>query len=134
MDDASIAGHILVWVGGATAVLAFLEALRRVVVSPGRKMLKEVQQFLSDWKGEPERPGVPARPGFPEQIATLNAKMARVEYHTGNGQEPALRAMVGEALTLAREAKQRIEDHEETVRKVGEWPTAANVLNDLGGS
>jgi len=32
---------------------------------------KRITDFLDDWNGEPARPGVEARPGFPERIARL---------------------------------------------------------------
>ena len=40
-------------------------------------ILSGLHDFLSDWKGEPERPGVPARPGVPERLATLDETTQR---------------------------------------------------------
>ncbi|MEV0236860.1 hypothetical protein [Nonomuraea sp. NPDC050786] len=34
-----------------------------------------LKDFLDDWKGEPARPGVEARPGVPERITRMEAEL-----------------------------------------------------------
>lgn len=49
------------------------------------RTLKRIQRFLDDWQGEPARPGVEARPGFPKRIATLEGEVAGVRAIVSNG-------------------------------------------------
>ncbi|RJL21121.1 hypothetical protein [Bailinhaonella thermotolerans] len=58
--------------------LALLVLLGRMVVWAWR-FLRRVGHFLDDWQGEQPRPGVPARPGIPERLASVEARMAGVE-------------------------------------------------------
>lgn len=44
---------------------------------------KRLTDFLDDWNGEPARPGVEARPGFPERIARLEKLVTRIEEGLG---------------------------------------------------
>lgn len=68
----------------ATAVLALL-TLAGVL---WRKLGRPLAAFLRDWVGEPPRPGLPGgRLGVPERLA-------RIEWHVGNGSQIPLRRMV----------------------------------------
>jgi len=85
----------VLWVVGAiTAVLVLFETMRRTIASPLVKWLRVAADFLADWNGHPARHGVDAVPGVMARLQTIADKMERVEYHTGNGQEPALREIV----------------------------------------
>ena len=44
---------------------------------------RAITEFLNDWAGEPERPGVPARPGVMEQLSDLRTEvdLAKVLAH-----------------------------------------------------
>lgn len=46
---------------------------------------RRVQDFLDDWNGELARPGVEARPGFPERIAALELEVTKVKTIVSNG-------------------------------------------------
>lgn len=68
---------------GLGAVVVFLAA----VVASWRLMglgslLKGTRLFLLDWFGEPPRPGVPARPSFPERMAEVEQQARRVDERT----------------------------------------------------
>lgn len=63
------------------------EVVRRWVVCPMRRMWREVREFLSDWRGEPTRPGVPGRPG-------VMRRLEQIERHVGNGSDRPLRQVV----------------------------------------
>jgi hypothetical protein len=56
-------------VSGLLALVTLLGILWRV--SGARKTLHRLRVFLLDWLGEPARPGVKARPGFPERMASV---------------------------------------------------------------
>ncbi|GIH70355.1 hypothetical protein [Sphaerimonospora thailandensis] len=51
----------------------------------GMRIYRRIEKFLDDWQGEPARPGVEARPGFPERIAALEAESAEVKRIVSNG-------------------------------------------------
>lgn len=75
---------VFVIAGTIAGGLGLLGIVRRAV----RWMLrtiKRVQNFLDDWNGEPARPGVEARPGFPDRLAALEVEVAAVKRIVSNG-------------------------------------------------
>ncbi|MEU9888021.1 hypothetical protein [Sphaerisporangium sp. NPDC051011] len=46
---------------------------------------RRISNFLDDWNGEPARPGVEERPGFPARIAAVEKEMAGVKAIVSNG-------------------------------------------------
>lgn len=65
------------------AVLAFLAAVAAAWRSMGLgSLLRGTRLFLLDWFGEPARPGVDARPSFPERMAEVEANARRVDQRT----------------------------------------------------
>lgn len=109
----------VLWVVGAlTAVLVLFETMRRTIGSPLVKWLRVLADFLADWNGHPPRDGVDAVPGVMARLQTIADKMERVEYHTGNGQEPALREIVkGNATRLDTHIKETEALIEETGKR-----------------
>ena len=61
----------------AAAVLVAIGVLVKPVLWVRRTSLG-VERFLSDWNGEPARPGHRAKPGFPQRVADLETKVAEV--------------------------------------------------------
>jgi|SRR5690606_6239788 len=55
---------ILSIAGGLTTLTIFVAIWRWI-----RSWGKRISDFLDDWNGEPERPGVPARPGVMQRLA-----------------------------------------------------------------
>lgn len=89
--------------GVIVAAIAVFEGIRRAIVMPTVRGIRTISRFLADFFGEDARPGVERRPGVMELLrelrdeqAEMKLKLIRVEYHTGNGQEPALRTEVFE--------------------------------------
>lgn len=79
---------LLAWVAGLTAVLAAAAAFGRWVVRPAWRGLKlawrcaqQVREFLDQWFGTDEQPGVPDR-------------LDRIEWHVGNGAQTPMRHVV----------------------------------------
>lgn len=63
--------ELLAVLGGIGAAGGAVAVIWRWVVRPLVRGGKEVSRFLSDWHGEPGRPGVPARPGVMPRLARL---------------------------------------------------------------
>lgn len=42
---------------------------------------KGIEHFLEDWNGEPERPGVPARPGMMQRVANIESSQTVTATH-----------------------------------------------------
>ncbi|GAB3224083.1 hypothetical protein GCM10027447_12320 [Glycomyces halotolerans] len=82
----------------AAAAIVALGAAATVLWKLGRgvvRLLRQVRTFLEDWNGEPERPGVPARPGVLERLERLDAQV-----HPNSGS--SLRDAVDETRQLLR--------------------------------
>lgn len=108
--------------GVVVAAIAAFEGIRRTAVMPIARVGRKLTQFFEDWFGEEARAGVPRRPGVKEELATLraeqkrlgeeqaemNTKLQRVEYHTGNGQEPALRTVVFKQAAAIEEIRKQV--------------------------
>lgn len=89
METLLYAAGAIVALGAAATVLW---KLGRGVV----RLLRQVRTFLEDWNGEPERPGVPARPGVLERLERLDAQV-----HPNSGS--SLRDAVDETRQLLRD-------------------------------
>lgn len=60
------------------AVAGVLALLYRTVIAANRTW-RRVQDFLDDWRGEPARPGVPARQGIMARLEWIEQRVAMVE-------------------------------------------------------
>lgn len=68
--------------GAATAIIALVVAIGR----PIRRLWRRVDAFLSDWNGEPARPGRESIPSMPERMQSVETRLAKVEKQvTPNG-------------------------------------------------
>jgi len=83
--------------GGALAAIA------RWGVRPVVGLIRQVREFLEDWRGEPDRPGVPGRRGVMERLE-------RIEWHVGNGSEPRLRDVVNDTRAELARLKRQVEE------------------------
>jgi hypothetical protein len=63
---------------GAFCVAGFLGALVWKYLRPPTK---GIEHFLEDWNGEPERPGVPGRPGMMERVANIETSQTASATH-----------------------------------------------------
>ncbi|QKW10801.1 hypothetical protein HUT18_11450 [Streptomyces sp. NA04227] len=58
---------------------------------------RRVDEFMDDWQGELERPGVPARPGLLERVALIEERLSRVEHELYPNSGDSLRDAVDHA-------------------------------------
>jgi hypothetical protein len=77
--------QLAIIVGSVATIAGVLWRLWRAI----RPVFKGVVDFLEDWNGEPERRGVPARPGVMERLAAVedgqqrtNVRLDRIEQQT----------------------------------------------------
>ncbi|MCF3960595.1 hypothetical protein [Streptomyces fuscigenes] len=73
---------LLVW-GGAISLAGGLVAVAWRVLRGTARLGRRVDEFIDDWRGEPSRPGVPARPGVMERMVGLESRMGGVEDELG---------------------------------------------------
>jgi hypothetical protein len=79
------------WIAGLLTGLAALAALTTVAANRLKwiwMVFKRVEQFLEDFYGTKERPGVPGRKGVLERLATIEAE---VSYNSGSTIKDAVR-------------------------------------------
>lgn len=121
--------HVLRAVAAITAILIMFETLRRVVVAPIVRGVRLILEVVEQLKGRPEHDGFPRTPGIMEMMTTvrhdqetmkaqqrvviaeqkaIKTKVDRLEYHTGNGQEPALREIVIQQTADTADIKARL--------------------------
>lgn len=99
----------LFWGGVVSLVLGIGTGVWRV----GRvlvRIAKGLEQYLADWYGEPDRPGVPARPGVlvrlqkaEEGLVGIGERLERLEHEMQPNSGTSLRDAVdrvGDALAL----------------------------------
>lgn len=70
------------WVAWVLAAAALLTALG-VFWKAGKAVLgwaRQVADFFDDWRGQPARPGVPARAGVMQRLADFDSRLANVEH------------------------------------------------------
>jgi hypothetical protein len=65
-------GGIVGWTLGVVVVVALFAKVWRAV----RPVWKGIRDFLEDWRGEPERDGVPGREGVMKRLHTIEVDSA----------------------------------------------------------
>lgn len=92
--------QVLVWGSVASVLIAVGTGVWRLVRVLIR-LVRRVEQYLTDWYGEPERPGVPARPGIlvrlqraEEGITGMGERLVRLEHEMQPNGSTSLRDAV----------------------------------------
>lgn len=70
---------VLAW-GGAVTVLAAVGTVVWRGVRGALRLTRRVENFMDDWAGEVERPGVPGRAGVMERVSAIEDRLTRVEH------------------------------------------------------
>lgn len=65
----------LLYIAGAVAIIGAAVAIIWKTVRGVARLVKRVRDFLDDFYGEPDRPGVPGRPGVMVQLAQIHAEL-----------------------------------------------------------
>lgn len=84
----------------ATSILTPLTLVVRKV----RPIVKQLTNFLEDWFGEPERPGVAARPG-------ILLRLVKIERELKPNGGSSMRDAVDRVETAGKATSQRLDDH-----------------------
>jgi hypothetical protein len=74
------------------------------------KLAQLQRSFLVDWNGEPARPGVEARPSFPERMTSVEDKAELVDRRTAELNHE-LRGELVSRLVLLHDGQERLHDH-----------------------
>jgi len=92
--------QVLFWGGFVSLALAIGTGVWRVMRVLVR-LVKGVEQYLTDWYGEPERPGVPPRPGVlvrlqraEEGLLGIGERLGRLEHEMQPNSGASLRDAV----------------------------------------
>lgn len=92
-------------VGAVVGVTVLVTAARKLWV-----FMRRVGHFLDDVSGEPERPGVPARPGLMERVATIEDRLGAVEHEVQTNQGGSLKDAVRRTESHVAELRRRSDD------------------------
>lgn len=68
----------LTW-GGAITVLASVGTVAWRGLRGTLRLARRVEEFMDDWAGEEERPGVPGRLGVMARVSAIEDRLGRVE-------------------------------------------------------
>lgn len=98
----------MVWIGGILTALGALAALSTVLANRVKwiwMVFKRVEQFLEDFYGTKERPGVPARKGVLERLQNLDEDISGIKvelnYNSGSTLRDAVRRIDDNVAELA---------------------------------
>jgi hypothetical protein len=86
----------LVWGGALSLLVGIGTAIWRVVRAVSH-LTGRTGQFLDDWYGEGERPGVPARPGVMERLSNVERYLRSVQHEVRPNSGASLRDAVDRA-------------------------------------
>jgi hypothetical protein len=70
---------ILAIIGVVLGALAAIGAAWKVL-KPVFSAVRRLSHFVDDWFGEPERPGVPARPGVMPRLETMQSDLDKIKH------------------------------------------------------
>lgn len=95
-------GPWIVGVAGVVTAVAVLAAAAKRTFS----LLRRIGHFLDDWAGEPERPGVEARPGVLERLENIEDRLGAVEHEVRHNSDGSLK----DAVRRIERIEQRLEE------------------------
>lgn len=75
------------------------------------KLMKRLGDFFDDWHGEPERDGVPERPGVMRRLATIEEKQVTIEAELHPNHGSSLRDAVDKAVFTVQRLEERFDAH-----------------------
>ena len=83
------------WITALVALAAAVAGLMAWGIRWAWRILRQTAHFLDDWRGEPERDGLAAKPGVMARLGSLEELVARVAAETTPNGGKSLRDVVG---------------------------------------
>ena len=110
----TITSQDIVWLCGALGALGgALAAIWKFGLKPLSAMVSRTNQFLDDWLGTPDRPGVPGRPGVMVRLADVEDNKAERDELVALAKLVANKADAAELLALRVALERHITRFEE---------------------
>lgn len=78
--------------------------------------MRKIMHFIDDVAGEPERPGVPARPGLMERVTTIESSLEQVRHEVTTNHGSSL--------------KDAVKDIQSAVGDLADWQTKHEKKSD----
>ncbi|GAA5048138.1 hypothetical protein HNP84_000235 [Thermocatellispora tengchongensis] len=75
------------------------------------RLFQGIDDFLDDWRGEPPRPGVPARPGVMERLERVEQEVVAVRHEVTTNDGSSLKDAVKRVETKLGEVKKTLGTH-----------------------
>ena len=97
------------WVGGVAALVTGVTVIG-VGVRKVALMVRRVGHFLDDWAGQPQRPGVAARPGVIERLSGIEGRLGTVEHEVQHNNGGSLKDGARRTEDAVEALASRVED------------------------
>ncbi|MFE7634449.1 hypothetical protein ACFU7Z_10550 [Kitasatospora sp. NPDC057518] len=89
MSDPTGAGHLdqVLLLAGAVVTLCTAAGFIWRATRSARQLAAKVEDFVDDWTGTDDRPGVPGRPGVMTRLSTIEQQLVEVQHelHPNSG-------------------------------------------------
>ena len=82
------------WISAFTALALAVFGCAGWVTRRAWRLLRGTAHFLDDWKGEPARDGLPARPGFMARLTAVEESIEHIRAETQPNHGKSLRDVV----------------------------------------
>ncbi|MEU8055722.1 hypothetical protein [Microbispora bryophytorum] len=74
-------------------------------------VLKKLSNVMDDWNGEPEREGVPGRPGVMKRLASIEDRQTTIEAELHPNHGSSLRDAVDTVVVTVQRLEERFDAH-----------------------
>lgn len=94
---------------GTAGIVSAVAVIWKQAILPITHLVEEVKDFLGDWKGEPERPGVPGRMGVLERLEEHDNELQAIRAEVRPNDGGSLRDAVNRTEGKVNEVNERLD-------------------------